>query len=228
MKLLLTILAYLMPLFAFAETTTDRLTISSEPLQLGGGEVKVTVSLEGSRIYTGYEMDITLPEGIELNYYKGAPDVARYSAADCIYPFTEDRDGNKTFTHTVTASYGEVAPRTIRIACISTSNENFKSNSGKLLTIYLKASAFAKPGDVSIALSNCKFATFDDKTMTTTGYVPEQTEISGITVVNNPTALASPNVGNTSADGCYTLDGIKVKQVRKGSIYIYNGKKVIR
>ena len=374
MKLFLTILAYLMPLFAFAETTTDRLTLTPEkPLQPGGGEVRVTVSLEGSRIYTGYEMDITLPEGIELNYYKNAPDVALYKGSGCIYPFEEDRDGNKTFTHTATVSYGEVAARTIRIACISTSSQNFTSTSGKLLTIYLKASAFAKPGDVSLALSNCKLATFDDKTMTTTGYVPEQKEISGITVgnnatvpvsvtsqwgtlmlpfpaelpegmkayscssndtenlilspvnsikaftpyivysengftsnltgtvnasnypasdivtagylkasvkaqtvtegyvlqkqggvvqfykvnsekpvnipagkcwavlpqqlaakaafgitVDNTTGIASPNVGNTSANDCYTLDGIKVNQVRKGTIYINNGRKVIR
>lgn len=374
MKLLLTILAYLIPLFSFAETTTDKLTLSSaQPLQPGGEEVKVTVSLDGSRLYTGYEMDITLPEGIELNFYEGAPDVAQYKASDCIYPFKEDRDGNKTFTHTITASYGEVAARTIRITCISTSNENFTSTSGKLLTIYLKASAFAKPGDVSLALSNCKLATFDDKTMTTTGYVPEQKEISGVTVgnnatvpvsvtsqwgtlmlpfsaalpkgmkayscssndtenlilspvsdmkaftpyivysengftgnlkgtvnahdypaldiitagylkasvkaqtvtegyvlqkqggvvqfykinsekpvnvpegkcwavlpqqlaakaafgivVDNTTSIASPQISNTSANDCYTLDGIKVNQVRKGTIYINNGRKVIR
>lgn len=192
MKFLLPILAYFIPLFSFAEATADQLTLSSaQPLQPGGNEVKVTVSLEGSRRYTGYEMDITLPEGIELNYYNGAPDVAQYKANDCIYPFTEDRDGNKTFTHTITASYGEVAARTIRITCISTSNENFKSNSGKLLTIYLKASAFAKPGDVSLALSNCKFATFDDKTLATTGYVPEQKEISGVSVGNNATVPVS-------------------------------------
>lgn len=362
-----------MPLFAFAETTTDRLVLSSEPLQPGGEEVECTVSLEGSLIYTGYEMDITLPEGIELNYYEGAPDVALYNYDDCIYPFTTDRRGNKTFTHTITVSYGEVAARTIRIACISTSNENFKKGEGKLLTIYLKASAFAKPGNVSLALSNCKLATFDGETMKTTGYVPEQTEIGGIKVgnnatvpvsvtslwgtlmlpfsasvpsgmkaysctshdtenlilspvssiqaftpyivysensfsdnltgtvsasdypttdivtagylkasikaqavtegyvlqkqggevqfyrvnsgkpvnipagkcwavlpqqlaakaafgitVDNTTGIASPNVGNTSANDCYTLDGIKVNQVRKGTIYINNGKKVIR
>ncbi len=180
-----------MSLFSLAETTTDRLILSSEPLQPGGEEVKVTVSLEGSRKYTGYEMDITLPDGIELNYYKGAPDVALYKGDGCIYPFTEDRDGLKTFTHTLTATYGEVAPRTIRIACISTSNENFKSTLGKLLTIYLKASAFAKPGDVSLALSNCKLATFDGETMKTTGYVPSQTAINGVTVGNNATVPVS-------------------------------------
>lgn len=192
MKLLLTILAYFIPLFSFADTTTDRLVLSSEqPLQPGGEEVEVTVSLEGTRIYTGYEMDITLPEGIELNYYEGKPDVAIYDYDDCIYAFTKDRKGNKTFTHTVMATYGEVAARTIRIACISTSNENFTSTSGKLLTIYLKASAFAKPGDVSLALSNCKLATFDGETMQTTGYAPEQTEIRGVTVGNNATVPVS-------------------------------------
>lgn len=192
MKLLLTILAYLVPLFSFAETTADVLTLSSEqPLQPGGEEVEVTVCLEGSRIYTGYQMDITLPEGIELNYYKGEPDVALYDYDDCIYPFTTDRRGNKTFTHTLTSSYGEVAARTIRITCMSAESENFNSTSGKLLTIYLKASAFAKPSNVSLTLTNCKLITFDDKTMKTTGYVPEQTEIGGIKVGNNATVPVS-------------------------------------
>lgn len=173
-----------MPLFVMAETTTDRVVLTAEgALQPGGEEVKVTVSLEGSRKYTAYNMDITLPQGVELNYYQGQPDIAMYTRDDCAYPFTSDRDGNKTFTHAITATYGEVGEKVIRVLCNSSKNDNFKSETGgKLLTLYLKATAFAKPGDTALMLSNCKFATYDANTMQTTGYVPEQTTISGITI----------------------------------------------
>lgn len=195
MRIILTILTTIFPMLLFAEATSDRIVANADGmLKPGGDEVMVTISLEGSRMYTGYQMDITLPQGVELNYYQGEPDVAMYNADDCIYPYTTDRGGNKTFTHSVTATYGEVASKTIRIMCSSNSNQNFKTESGKLLTIYLKASLFAKPGDISLGLSNCKFATFDSNTMQTTGYVPGQTAINGIAIGSNATtslAIAS-------------------------------------
>lgn len=192
MKIILTILTTIFPMLLFAEATSDRIVANADGmLKPGGDEVMVTISLEGSRMYTGYQMDITLPQGVELNYYQGEPDVAMYNADDCIYPYTTDRSGNKTFTHSVTATYGEVASKTIRIMCSSNSNQNFKTESGKLLTIYLKASLFAKPGDISLGLSNCKFATFDSNTMQTTGYVPGQTAINGIAIGSNATTSLS-------------------------------------
>ena len=196
MKIITTILALLLPILAMAaESTTDHLTLTAEPLQPGGEEVEVTVSLDGSRLYTGYEMDLTLPEGVDLCYYDGEPDVTMYMKDDCIYPYTDKR-GQKIFTHGITATYGDIAPRTVRVVCVSSSNENFRYTSGKLLTLYLRASTYAKPGDVALALSNCKLATFDAETMTVTGYVPEQTFVGGLTVGTSATAslAVSPTV----------------------------------
>lgn len=181
-----------MPLFLMAEPTTDRITLSAQgDLQPGGSEVKVTLGIEGSRLYTGYEMDITLPEGIELNYYKGSPDVSIFKSSGSVYPYEEDRDENKTYTHTITTSYNAVAERTIRVSCFSASNQEFTAKSGKILTIYLKATPYAKPGAAELQLSNCKLAVWDEATMQTTGYVPVQTVIEGVSVGNNATVPVS-------------------------------------
>lgn len=182
-----------MPLFLMAEPTTDRITLSAQgDLQPGGEEIEVTVSIEGSQVYTGYEMDITLPEGIELNYYDGEPDASMYTDDDCIYPYTKDRKtGVKTFSHTITTSYNAVAERTIRAACMPSGKAVFTAQSGKILTIYLKATPYAKPGAAKLQLSNCKLAVWDETTMQATGYVPEQTVIAGVSVGNNATVPVS-------------------------------------
>lgn len=188
MKILTTILALLMSLTMMAETTTDKVVATaSDALMPGGNEVKVTLSLEGSQQYTGYEMDIVLPQGIELNKYNGQPKVSMVKNGG-IYPAEEDWDGNVTYTHTITTTYGEVGEKTIRIACISTSNQKFTSTSGKLLTLYLKASLFAKPGPVELQLANTKFVVFNETTMTATGYTPEQKTITGVSVGTSATA----------------------------------------
>lgn len=182
----------LLPLTLMAETTTDRLSIAAATLQPGGAEVKVTVSLEGSRLYTGYEMDITLPEGVELNYYRGKPDVSRNG----IYPYDEDRDENKIYSHTVNVTYGEIGDKVVRIACSSSKNENFTDTNGSILVMYLKATPYAKPGAVTLGLSNCKFATYDNSTQTTTGYTVTQSQIEGITIGTSATCPVS--VGATT------------------------------
>lgn len=181
----------LMSIYTFAQgmTTTDKISISSETLQPGGSEVKIVVSLDGNEhLYTGYEMDITLPEGVEMNYYNGDIDVTMYKNGT-LYPYTEDRDGNKSFTHSVSCSYGKVAPQVLRLTCTSTKNEAFLTKGGALFTMYLKATTYAKPGLISLGLSNCKFVTYDATTTTTTGYSITQASISGITIGNQGTAL---------------------------------------
>ena len=151
--LLLFSIMLLSGVYALAGTaTSDCFTLSSATLTPGGKEVKVTLSLNGSRLYTAYNMDITLPEGVELNYYNDAPDVSMAKNGG-IYPYEEDRDENKTYYHTLSCSYGVIGPKVLRIACISTQNKNFTANSGALINIYLKASAFAKPGTADISFT---------------------------------------------------------------------------
>lgn len=185
MKRYVIFLILLMPVMLMAQSnlaTSDKIAISSATLQPGGAEVKVVVSLDGNEhLYTGYEMDITLPEGVEMNYYKGDVDVA-INKNGGLYPYTEDREGNKEYTHSVTCSYGVIAPKVLRLTCTSTKNESFTAKGGALFTMYLKASSYCKPGAVSLGLSNCVFATYDVATNKTTGYTVSQTSVTGLAV----------------------------------------------
>ena len=56
--------------------TEDGFKLSSVSLSPGGTFAVVTVSLAGSRLYTGYNLDITLPEGLEVSYNGGQPVVS--------------------------------------------------------------------------------------------------------------------------------------------------------
>ena len=118
------------------QLSTDKIVISD--LATDDWGVYFTVGLEGSRLYTALNMDITMPEGISVAYYKGNPDVSMYKKSGSIFPYDEDnRDGNKTWKHSVECTYGVVAPRMLRIACYSGSLANFKDTSGTLFIIYV-------------------------------------------------------------------------------------------
>lgn len=117
------------------EVSTDKIVISDLATDQYG--TYFTVGLEGSHLYTALNMDITMPEGISVAYYNGNPDVSLYKKSGSIFPYDEDRDGNKTWKHSVECTYGVVAPRMLRIACYSGSLANFAYTSGTLFIIYV-------------------------------------------------------------------------------------------
>ena len=162
--LLLFMACWLMPA-AWAVETEDYFTISNVTVAPGGTSAYFDVSLVGSRKYTAYNLDIHFPVGLSVEYNGGKPRVSMRKI-DGIYPFTED-DEEKTYTHTLSCSYGEAGERTLRIGCISTQSEEFTANSGKLFRVYIVASPFLRPGTASL--------TFDGQNLTTadeTKYVP--------------------------------------------------------
>lgn len=151
---------------AWALETEDHFTISDVTVAPGGSYAYFDVSLSGSRKYTAYNLDIHFPVGLSVYYNNGKPAVS-LRQNDGIYPYTEDLDENKTYTHTLSCSYGEAGERTLRIGCISTLSEEFTANSGKLFRVFIVASPFLKPGTANL--------TFDGQNLTTkdeTKYVP--------------------------------------------------------
>lgn len=152
-------------------TTTDHFTLSAaEALTPDGStETTVTVSLVGSRLYTAYNMDITLPAGVELakrsngNYY--------VTVSREIQPYEEEEDdeGNttKTYSHSLKFSYGVIGERILRLICTSNSSENFTKTSGKLFTFRVKASPYCRTGEVSVSMMGLNLTTAD-----ATKYVP--------------------------------------------------------
>ncbi len=172
-----------MPLLMMAETTTDKVVVTADgDLQPGGDEVKVTSSLEGSRLYTGYEIDIIIPDGITVLWGENEEDY-------CVIDYSMHSK-----KHTITSNFLTIDGKpTLRIACIYTgsTSSSLRGTSGDLLTFKLKATLFAKPGPIVLGLENTKFGVFDNSTMQTTGYTPTQTTIAGLTIGNNATAQLS-------------------------------------
>lgn len=146
--------------------TVDYVTLGDLTVEPGKNEVyKLKVNLNGTQIYTAFEMDIKLPSGLEPVMEKDSkgdmrPKVRLWKGTGTIFPFFEDEDeGIKDFSHSVIASYGAVDKNILRMACYSISGEDFTAKSGTLVTIYCKASPYLKPGKNDVHITKCHFIT---------------------------------------------------------------------
>ncbi len=131
--------------------TDDYITINEVTLVPGSSDTyKVVVSLVGSRIYTACQMDIEFPPGLE-------PVLTRN-----MYVRVCNGDDDLGPDHTVASSYGKVGEHTMRLSCYSGVNLEYAATSGQLLYFNVKASAYLKPGDVTLKVTNCDFITKED------------------------------------------------------------------
>ena len=128
-KILLFVMACLMlPRVAEAQTpTTDKFTVSDLEWDADNECYVFTVSLDGSRIYTAYNLDIFLPNGINVEQ-KANGDLKVYRSKNKKF-YTYD-DDDESWSHSVSANM----PTThqLRVACISNTSTEFKSTSGEL------------------------------------------------------------------------------------------------
>lgn len=138
--------------------TSDKIVVYflefSDPLELNGTskDCFFTVSLVGKEIsYTGYQFDIKLPAGMSVTSTDGDLDVLMANYDNGIYPYTTDRRGNKTFTHSI--SKAMVDGNVLRVVCTSSESKDL-TGEGELFDVYIKASPYMKPGDVEIKIDN--------------------------------------------------------------------------
>lgn len=137
-------------------STDDYITVGELTLVPGSSdEYQVVVSLQGSRIYTAYQMDILFPPGVDVVMAKGKPALNIWKKAGCIYP-TDDMD---EYTHGAIASYGVIADKVLRVACKSDYLDELTAESGPLLFFKVKVSPYLKPGDVTLKVTNLAFIT---------------------------------------------------------------------
>ena len=137
--LLLFMMCALLPKTAGAQgtPTDDTFTVSDliEDNEVGG--YYFLVSLEGSRIYTAYNMDIFLPAGIQVMYDEEAGEKTYYVLStddEDFYPYTKV-GLKKTFKHSVSGNVLE--GNRLRVSCIAQDNAEFKANSGPLFIVYV-------------------------------------------------------------------------------------------
>lgn len=211
---------------AHAETTADKVTISELTLAPGGEQGYFTVSLEGITTYTAYQMDIYLPDGVEIasdaNGQKMlymANDIYSLDGND-IYPFTATTNPftgavtGKTYTHGF--QFAAQADGAMRVECHSSASEALTQTSGALFHVFVKASAFAKPELNDITLGTIRFSTpeavlhrFDDTNIEDVLTVAGECSLSlNITEANKYGTCVSP-FGITLPEGveaysCYS------------------------
>ncbi len=136
-------------------------------------------------------MDIELPEGLVFTT-KNNVYATRFGGTGTVYPYTEDEDGNKSYTHSVSSN---CIDGSLRVACISLQNENFTANSGNLFRCYVKASPYAKPGTYTINMTGLNLTA--NAGGVTTKYVPEGDLNEGsVTVGTSATVPVTINAAN--------------------------------
>jgi len=125
--------------------TEDKIVLSDLTYQSSSGLYYFDVSLEGSRIYCAYNMDIFFPEGIDVaKNASGAYRVTRLTTASTlIYPavisYEENDEGEevevKTYPHQISCEMPH--EHQLRLACVSFRNDEFIKTSGKLFRVFV-------------------------------------------------------------------------------------------
>ncbi len=142
--------------------TDDYVTLGDLTVEPGKDEVyKLKVNLNGTQIYTAFEMDIELPSGLEPVMVKDSKGVMRpkvwlWMGENTVFSLIEG-PGYNIPSHTLVASYGAVGKNILRMSCYSGTVENFTATSGTLVTIYCKASPYLKPGKNDVRITECHF-----------------------------------------------------------------------
>ena len=137
-KILLFVMACLMlPRVAEAQTpTTDKFTVSDLEWDADNDCYVFTVSLDGSRIYTAYNLDIFLPTGINVKYDDGPVYWVDIAPNKDLYTINNRTGAN---SHSVSASMPNA--HQLRVACISNTSTEFKATSGELFYVYVSVDA---------------------------------------------------------------------------------------
>ena len=138
--------------------TTDAVSIVGETLLLGESETQyLAVTLaNASDKFVGYQMDIILPDGMEIAYYEGEPDI--YIDDTSLYPVG---GRPKAPYHNINSN---VNGNRITVMCTDTggnrpfTNENGKTIDGKLFLFGVTTTPYLKPGKVQIELREIKFS----------------------------------------------------------------------
>lgn len=145
--------------------TDDYVTLGDLTVEPGKDEVyKLKVNLNGTQIYTAFEMDIELPSGLEPVMEKDSkgdmrPKVMIWRGQGTIYPYTVDEEtGDRDFSYILFASYGVIGKNILRMS-VSVNGKDFTATSGTLVTIYCKASPYLKPGVDDVHITKCHLTT---------------------------------------------------------------------
>ena len=177
--------------FAIGATAQERLYIQEMEFTPGGEEDYFTIALENGDYddYTAFQFDLVLPAGLELVYYEGEPEIY-LSEDDDVY--TARRDD-----HTI--AY-KVHPGFVRITCYSSTNKVIASE-GNLVDIYVRPTAYLKPGAVEIKLLDASISRTN-----ATGNTTKEMTLDGLTAEAKSTLPVKVSAANKFSTAVFPFD----------------------
>ncbi len=160
-----------------AQTTTDNVYIKEGVTVEPGGDLQYfTVAIDNaSDDYVAYQMDIYLPEGLELAYEEGEP-LIFINNEDGFYPTNVRKVPYHSLNMNITAEC-------IRLMCTEGSNRAFKSRSGAMFDVYVTALPYIKPGDAQIELKGVKLSNINATGVTIPSIVSNAVKVSNHSTV---------------------------------------------
>lgn len=193
----------------YADTTTSLIVASDVTIDSKATEpVYMTVSLQGNTVYSGYNVDIYLPDGITMATLDGELDVY---LEDAMYPVVQ-----RKITHELMSEYNQEKNR-LRMVCVSVKGKDMVAGSGTLFYIGLLPTASAMAGTYDVKLTeSCLIST------ESVNYFAQDTTAK--LIITDATDIKT--VEEQSNNAIYTIDGIRTTSPQKGHMYIVDGKKM--
>lgn len=190
-KRLKSLLLTLSLLLGVGATAQERLYIQEMEFTPGGEEDYFTIALENGAYddYTAFQFDLVLPAGLELVYCEGEPEIYM-SEEDDVY--TARRDD-----HTI--AY-KVHPGFVRITCYSSTNKIIAS-AGNLVDIYVRPTAYLKPGAVEIKLLDASISRTN-----ATGNTTKEIILTGLTAKATSTLPVKVSATNKYSTAVFPFD----------------------
>ncbi|MBQ8336890.1 MAG: hypothetical protein IJY44_05105 [Bacteroidaceae bacterium] len=205
------LLLVLTMLFAFNITAQERVYIK-EALSVEPGTSKTniyfTLSLDASEAeerFCAFQLDIVMPEGLEIEYTKaGKPRITMVKPG--IYPsyidYNDEGEEIDVYPHSLNVS--EVNGATRVIVYSANPDEElryFNDKSGDLLKVYIRPSAYLKPGDAEITLRDVSFSKLD-----ATGNTTKEVRLAGITAAANSSVALKVSATNKYSTAIIPFD----------------------
>lgn len=180
--------------------STSGASLSIEPFSISSGETK-EITVNFSSAYTDLsqcQFDLTLPEGLS---------VAEVNGKAAIYPGEVIRSADG-FSHMVSSAQREDG--TLRVVCLSGSNEAFNDIEGSIVKIKIVADKEMKANSADIEISNVEFANTDASMVMGVGSTTPVSLGDGVTNID-PLKESSLNKYDI-----YSADGIQRDRLSRG------------
>lgn len=174
--------------------------LNIEPFSINRGETKeITVDLSSAYAdLSQCQFDLNLPEGLSL---------ASVNGRMAVYPgdLTRLADG---YSHTVSSAQREDG--TVRVVCLSGSNEAYNGTEGSIVRMKVMADMNVAVGTADIELTNVEFARTDASMVLGAG------SIAAVTVGSETNRITSVADSSVASKEFYSADGIHKDRLTNG------------